>query len=119
MESLLELPQQALISCLAGVLTKQSFRPQAALFWHAQRQVCGEAASTRSNVIWVENNLETELRETDLTWLRNLISINILCLKKRRCAILWSTLAKYSLSPKAGGTTLSLWISLSVLRGKT
>ena len=72
MESSLELPQQALISCPVGVLTKQSFRHQAALFWFAHSQVYGEAASLRSKVLWVENNLESEPREKDLTWLHQL-----------------------------------------------
>lgn len=72
MGSSLKLPQQGLISCPVGVLTKQSFRQQAALFWYGQQQVYGEAANSRSKVLWVENNLETEPRETDLTWLDEL-----------------------------------------------
>ncbi|MFK7863281.1 MAG: cupin-like domain-containing protein [Pseudohongiellaceae bacterium] len=61
-----------LISLPVGVLTKQSFRHQASLFWFVQQQVYGVDAAARTTILWVENNLEGEPRETDRTWLDNL-----------------------------------------------
>lgn len=63
---------QPLISLPVGVLIKQSFRHQASLFWYAHQQVYGDEARNRAKVLWVENNLETEPRETDLSWLTHL-----------------------------------------------
>jgi hypothetical protein len=72
MKTPLNISEQSLISCPVGVLTKQSFRHQAALFWHAHRQVYGGGASTRTKILWVENNLATEPRVKDLAWLHEL-----------------------------------------------
>lgn len=63
---------QPLVSLPVGVLTKQSFRHQASLFWHAHQRVYGDRARDLTKVLWVENNLVNEPRETDHSWLMDL-----------------------------------------------
>lgn len=61
-----------MISLPVGVLTKQSFRHQASLFWYAQKRVYGDQAAARTRILWVENNLIDEPREKDRSWLEEL-----------------------------------------------
>ncbi len=60
---------QSLISLPVAVLTRQSFRQQASLFWYSHREVYGEDAYQRAKVLWVEKNLEEEPHPTDIAWL--------------------------------------------------
>ncbi|NKB33163.1 MAG: hypothetical protein GKR91_08700 [Pseudomonadales bacterium] len=60
---------QSLISLPVAVLTKQSFRYQASLFWYSHRTVYGDDAFHRARILWVEKNLESEAHPTDITWL--------------------------------------------------